>query len=62
MESKFNFECIFEKKGAVYNPAVGLNNDVWIDVGNHVGEGLYDHHQLEDANSAYITDSKRHVA
>ncbi len=48
MESKFNFECIFEKKGAVYNPAVGLNNDVWIDVGNHVGEGLYDHHQLED--------------
>lgn len=41
------------KKRAVYNPAVGLNNDVWIDVGNHVGEGLYDHHQLEDANSAY---------
>ena len=53
MGSKFVFECVFEKKGSVYNPAVGRSNDVWIDVGNAVGEGLYDHHQKEGARSAY---------
>lgn len=39
-----NFRYVFEEKGAIV-PKQILDNDVWIDVGNNVRDGVFDHHQ-----------------
>ena len=47
-----NYRIIFEKHGAL-KPSSGLmKNEVWLDVGNSLGMGLFDHHQLEGCQSA----------
>ena len=48
-----NYRIIFEKHGAL-KPSSGLmKNEVWLDVGNTLGMGLFDHHQLEGCPSAF---------
>lgn len=48
-----DYRIIFEKHGAL-KPSSGLmKNEVWLDVGNSLGMGLFDHHQLEGCQSAF---------
>ena len=48
-----NYRIVFEKHGAL-RPSSGLmNNEVWLDVGNSLGMGLFDHHQSEGYQSAF---------
>lgn len=48
-----NYRVIFEKHGAL-KPSSGLmKNEVWLDVGNSLGMGLFDHHQVGGYQSAF---------
>lgn len=44
MNSTIHYHRIYEKHGAVA-PEEILENDIWIDVGNGLREGVFDHHQ-----------------
>lgn len=47
-----NFRYVFEKKGEVA-PENILENNLWIDVGNTVKDGVFDHHQDGGFGSAF---------
>ena len=44
MNHKIDFQYVFEQLGTIAQGTV-LEQDVWIDVGNDLREGVFDHHQ-----------------
>ena len=52
MNSTIHYHRIYEKHGAVA-PEEILENDIWIDVGNGLREGVFDHHQAGGERSAF---------
>lgn len=46
------FRYYFEKKGAIA-PAVILPNQIWVDIGNMMGNGIFDNHRQEGERSSF---------
>lgn len=44
----------FEKHGQIRNTAGALDNEVWLDVGNSLGMGYFDHHHIDGYSSAFM--------
>ena len=51
--SESRYRIIFEKHGQLKNASGSLENEVWIDVGNELSMGCFDHHQTDGALSAF---------
>ncbi len=52
MSTNIHYQRSYEKHGEVA-PEHILENDIWIDIGNDLREGVFDHHQTDGAGSAF---------
>lgn len=50
---EIKYDIIFEKHGALKTPSGLMENEVWLDVGNSLGMGCFDHHQHKGYESAF---------
>ena len=50
-----NYIYVFEKHGMLAPSSGAMDNEVWIDVGNALEMGLFDHHQGNEGVSAFST-------
>ena len=48
-----DYRIVFEKHGALKRSSGLMKNEVWLDVGNSLGMGYFDHHQVEGYQSAF---------